>query len=626
MKSLQTKLIAFVVAMILLTATVSGALSYFQLRGLLLDSVGREGHGVAAGYAELVAEWVESRTRQVTALRPVALDEEVGPWLRRIHEAGGFDLVYVGHADRRTEFSTPIDLPAGYDPTQRPWYQGAATAGDQPFISKPYADASSGELVVSLSSAVRHGGRVEAVVAADVSMNSLVRALLDKQVPGEGQSFLLHRDGTILAHANPGLVLKPVSELSAGLDAARLVALAGSRGLAEATIGGDEQFVLALPVRGTEWLLGLTMKRDVVLAPLRTLLIGFAVVLALAGAVAAGIASAVLARLLAGLRTIRRALADIAQGEGDLTARLDIRSDDEIGKVAQAFNTFLGRLHEMFRSLSGETAQLTAGVRELERTMGTIAAESSQLADISSANAATIEQITVAVSHIADNAGDADRLMRETGELSTSGVEQVREAAGNAERTMGEVNALSGVLEQLESSSGQISGIVEVIREIADQTNLLALNAAIEAARAGEQGRGFAVVADEVRKLAERTSGATLEISHMIERVRTDTSQAATRMRTTTSEVQTSVELSHTAAERIAEMQERLQEAVERIGEIALSTREQTQATTQMAQSTEQINARLLAADDALQVSRKTLAGMRTVADTTEKQLSSFRL
>ncbi len=626
MKSLQVRLIAFVALMILLTAAVSGAVSYYQLRNLLLDSVAREGRGVAAGYAQLVSEWVSARARQVAALREVALTEEVLPWLQRFEQGGGFDLVYVGYEDRRTVFSTPQNLPAGYDPTARPWYVGAVAAGEGGFVSKPYADASTGQLVVSLSAAVREGGRTAAVVAADVSMGSLVKSLLNNPIPGEGQAFLLHRDGTILAHPNSALVLKPIGEFSADLDPARLERMIGGDTLADIRAAGTDYFMLARAVPNTDWVLGVAMQRQVVLAPLDTLLVGIVAVLAVATAAAAGIASMVLARLLSGLRRIRHALAEIAQGEGDLTARLEIDSEDEIGKVARAFNTFLGRLHQMFRSLNDEAARLTGGVRSLEATMGTIAAESSQLADISSSNAATIEQITVAVSHIADNAGDADRLMHETGELSAKGVQQVREAASNAARTMDEVNALSSVLEQLETSSEQISSIVEVIREIADQTNLLALNAAIEAARAGEQGRGFAVVADEVRKLAERTAGATLEIGKMIERVRTETGQAAARMRTTTAEVQTSVTLSNTAAERIADMQARLQEAIERIGEIALSTREQTNATTLMAQSTEQINARLLAADDALQTARRTLSEMRAVADATERLLSGFKL
>lgn len=189
MKSLQARLIAFVALMILLTAAVSGAVSYYQLRNLLFDSVAREGRGVAAGYAQLVSEWVSARARQVAALREVALTEEVLPWLQRFEQGGGFDLVYVGYEDRRTVFSTPQNLPAGYDPTARPWYVGAVAAGEGGFVSKPYADASTGQLVVSLSAAVREGGRTAAVVAADVSMGSLVKSLLNNPSPAKAKLF-----------------------------------------------------------------------------------------------------------------------------------------------------------------------------------------------------------------------------------------------------------------------------------------------------------------------------------------------------------------------------------------------------------------------------------------------------
>src|SRR5690606_32135591 len=137
------------------------------------------------------------------------------------------------------------------------------------------------------------------------------------------------------AHATPDLVLKPVGEFSADLDPARVERIAGGDALAAIRAGGTDYFMLARAVPDTDWVLGIAMKREVVLAPLDTLLLGIVAVLALATAAAAGIASMVLSRLLSGLRRIRNALAEIAQGEGDLTARLDIRSEDEIGKVAQ---------------------------------------------------------------------------------------------------------------------------------------------------------------------------------------------------------------------------------------------------------------------------------------------------
>ncbi|PTD97993.1 methyl-accepting chemotaxis protein [Pseudothauera lacus] len=624
MKSLKSRLIALVSAAIVLTAIICGGVAYVQLKSLLLEGLHAEAKGRVQGYAQTVAEWLGTRMRQTAALRPVALEEEVVPWLQVAAEGGGFDLVFIGYPDRRFISSTPINLPADYDPTRRPWYEGAVAAGDRAFVTKPYVDVGSGELVVSLAAAVRQGGRVMAVIGSDVSMSKLIDELLRAQVPGDGVAFLLHRDGTILAHPDSRFVFKPVTELSSGLAATTLLE-AGNR-MIEVEIDGTGYFVVASAVADSEWIFATAMQRDVVMAPLRSLLLALLAGIAVIIVVAATLASAVLSRMLQGLMRVRDALREIAAGKGDLSSRLPVGREDEIGQVASAFNTFIERLHTMFSSLNAEAARLAGGVRELEGTMQTIAAESEQLSDTSSANAATIEQITVAVAHIAENAGDADRLMHEIGRLSEDGAARVGNAASNAERTMSEVEALSSILERLEANSSRISGVVNVIKEIADQTNLLALNAAIEAARAGEQGRGFAVVADEVRKLAERTSSATLEIAGTINEVREETGNAARGMGATTAEVRTSVDLSRAAAAQIRGIQSELATVIERVGEIALSTREQTNATTVMAQSTEQMNARLYAADSALQSARAALLEMSRVADNTERLLSGFRL
>ena len=194
------------------------------------------------------------------------------------------------------------------------------------------------------------------------------------------------------------------------------------------------------------------------------------------------------------------------------------------------------------------------------------------------------------------------------------------------ERVAEDVGASAVLIESLGERSKQISNVVGVIREIADQTNLLALNAAIEAARAGEQGRGFAVVADEVRKLAESTAKATIEIAQMIESVRAQTAQAGTSMTTTVGTVRRGVDLSRAAAERIAEIEQKIQLAVERVGDIALSTNEQKGATTSMAQSTEQINNRVMSEDEALQLARRELTQLAERAGKTRELLSGFKL
>jgi len=203
--------------------------------------------------------------------------------------------------------------------------------------------------------------------------------------------------------------------------------------------------------------------------------------------------------------------------------------------------------------------------------------------------AAAIEQLSVSVDHVEENAGTAHSVSLEAGTAASTGAGVVHNAAAEIARISDAVTRASNSLSELEGISGEIGNIVAAIREIADQTNLLALNAAIEAARAGEQGRGFAVVADEVRKLAERTASSTHEISNMVGRIQNRTKQAVGEMQTGVQRVGEGVQAARNAGDSVAAIQPQTERVVVAAREIREALAEQATAAREVARTVEQI-------------------------------------
>ena len=282
-------------------------------------------------------------------------------------------------------------------------------------------------------------------------------------------------------------------------------------------------------------------------------------------------------------------LAQIAEGEGDLTRRLSVEHQDEIGKTSAIFNTFIAKIQSVVAEVKKSAEQVMVTAQQLATSSRELTGSSDQQAEATVSMAAAIEEITVSIATVADSASNAQNIAIEAGDLSGKGADMVRNAVEEMGKISSSVGHSTQLIRELDKKSVEISSIVNVIKEIADQTNLLALNAAIEAARAGEQGRGFAVVADEVRKLAERTTVSTQEIAKMIDSIQQSTQGSVQGMNLSSAQVLEGMSMAERAGNSMTHIEASTGKVRTAVNEISSAMREQSSAANQLAQDVEKI-------------------------------------
>ncbi len=278
-----------------------------------------------------------------------------------------------------------------------------------------------------------------------------------------------------------------------------------------------------------------------------------------------------------------------AIASGDLAAAMPAARGDEIGDMIVQLTRMRDQLFEMVYGIRRNAESLSLAARELTQSAAMAADSAGQQSESAAGMAAAVEQLSVSIDQVGEHAREALEISRHSGETSRQGGEVVLQAAERMRAIAGAVTGSADSIRELETYSGEISAIVGVIKDIADQTNLLALNAAIEAARAGEQGRGFAVVADEVRKLAERTGKSTQRITAMVERIQAGARKAVAEMETSVAQVGEGVGTAQRAGESIGGIQAGTERVVRSVNDIALALREQSVATQDIAQNVEKI-------------------------------------
>ncbi len=289
------------------------------------------------------------------------------------------------------------------------------------------------------------------------------------------------------------------------------------------------------------------------------------------------------------LQELVRMLKDIAEGEGDLSRRLPENSKDETGEVARWFNRFISNVHSIISQASSTTVQVATATNQLHSTAEQIATAAEEVASQSATVATASEEMSATSNDISHNCTLASDIANRASEMAQSGAAVVQETISGMQSIADKVRESSQTVEALGARSDQIGAIVGTIEDIADQTNLLALNAAIEAARAGEQGRGFAVVADEVRALAERTTRATKEIGEMIKAIQRETGGAVASMELGVQEVEKGMDSSRRSGDALQQILEGINEVTMQVHQIATAAEEQTAVTGEISTNIHQI-------------------------------------
>ena len=533
-------------------------------------------HEMGGITANNIQNWLGGRILLVENLaESIAINPELAHTASLLEQkalSSTFMAVYFG--DNQGDFTIRPDskMPDGFDPRSRPWYKDAQNS-NRSSLTEPYIDAVTGQMIISIGTSVKKAGQTLGVVGADLTLQTITDSINALNFDGMGYAFLISADGQILVHPDKTLVTKNLKDIySQGTPPI-------SADISEIQVDGKTRIVTFTPVKGlgnVNWYIGLSIDKEQAFAMLSTLRTNAVVATVIAVVSIIALLGLLIRLLMQPLHVMTRAMQNIAEGEGDLTRRLVVESQDEFGTLGSAFNRFVERIHVSISEVASATEQVNEVALRVVSASNSSMLNSDEQASRTNSVAAAINELGAAAQEIARNAALASHQASDARSLAEEGQQVVERSINSMQQLSQMLGTSSGHIESLNDKTVNIGQILEVITSISQQTNLLALNAAIEAARAGEAGRGFAVVADEVRNLAHRTQESAQQVQTMIEELQVGARESVSTMSDSQRHSQDSVEIANLAGERLNSVTLRIGEIDGMNQSVATATEEQT--------------------------------------------------